>query len=355
MTDKNEKNRVKDIAKLAGVSPGTVSNALNNRRGVSERKRLEILRLADEIGYERVPHKRADEALRFIVFKRHGNVVDDTPFFSQLIKGIETESRKHGYELMVTHVGLRELASRDALHGLIGDSCEGLLLLATEMQASDMECFEQFGLPLVLIDNCFLGMRHSSVLINNIDGSFKAVKHLVDMGHRSIGLLHGKDHINNFYYRRQGFYEALSAFGLSCSECHELSLTSTLEGAYRDMSALLASGASLPTAFFAENDIISLGAVRALQENGLRVPHDISIIGFDDLPYCEIATPRLSTIRVLKREMGELAVRMLVETMRGPNAPVFKNEICTELVARDSVRMLSDAPEVTPSRFFGVL
>ena len=355
MTDKTDKNRVKDIARLAGVSPGTVSNALNNRRGVSEKKRLEILRLAEETGYERTPCKRTDEALRFVIFKRHGNVVDDTPFFSQLIKGIESESRRHGYELLVTHVGLRELTSRDALRGLVGDSCAGLLLLATEMQSADMDYFEQLGLPMVLIDNCFRDTRHNSVLINNADGSFRAVRHLIDMGHRDIGLLHGRDHINNFYYRRFGFYETLKVFGLTCAEHQEFSLTSTLDGAYRDMCGVIASGFSLPTAFFAENDIISLGAVRALQESGIRVPQDISIIGFDDLPYCEISTPRLSTVRVRKREMGECAVKMLVNTLRNPLAPVLKNQICTELAARDSVRLIGDAPALTPSALLGVL
>lgn len=110
-----------------------------------------------------------------------------------------------------------------------------------------------------------------------------------------------------------------------------------MDGAYRDMKEHLKKGAKMPTAFFADNDMIALGCIKAFQEFGYRVPEDISVIGFDDLPFCEISSPRLTTIKVFKYEMGQLAVRRVIELMKNGGKINTKTQICTEFVERDSV------------------
>jgi len=351
----SEGNRIEDIAKIVGVSAGTVSNALNNRRGVSEKKKMEILRVASSLGYNRNIQKKADETLRFIIFKRHGAVVDDTPFFSQLIKGIEIESRKNGYELLITHVNARDIREDGSIQVLEGDCSNGMILLATEMLASDLAAFERNDIPLVVLDNSFRGMEHDCVLINNEDGVYRAVKHLVDMGHRKIGLLHASDHINNFYYRRTGFYEIMKNFDLPVNPRHEILLSPRMEETYHDMISFLDGNTrDLPTAFFAENDIIGIGAMRAMQKVGIVVPEDISIVGFDDLPYTEVCTPSMTTLRVEKREMGELAVRTLVSRINGRMKAFSKLQLCTKLIIRDSVHGIADPPPLKASPMIGV-
>ena len=121
-----------------------------------------------------------------------------------------------------------------------------------------------------------------------------------------------------------------------------ITLSTTLNGAYQDMLAYLDKEPGLPTAFFVDNDMIALGAMKALQESGYRVPQDVSIIGFDDLPFCEIAVPRLTSLRVPKQEMGRLAVRRIVEMMQERSTAKTKIQICTEFIERDSVLELKN-------------
>ena len=110
-----------------------------------------------------------------------------------------------------------------------------------------------------------------------------------------------------------------------------------MDGAYRDMKEHLKKGKKMPTAFFADNDMIALGCIKAFRESGYKVPDDISVIGFDDLPFCEISSPRLTTIKVFKYEMGQLAVKRLIELMKSGSKINTKTQVCTEFVERDSV------------------
>lgn len=342
-----DSNRVADIAKIVGVSSSTVSNALNNRKGVSGEKKQEILKIAKEMGYERNVRKRADATLRFVIFKRHGAVVDDTPFFSQLIKGIETESKKSGYNLIVTHLNVSEFQDNDSLEKFKNDSSEGIIVLATELIAADLEYFKSVEVPIVMLDSCFRGKPLDCVIINNEDGIYQATKYLIDSGHRKIGLLHSANYISNFYYRRKSFYITMSDSGLYVDPAHEVHLTSTMEGAYKDMKAYLSGDkVELPEAYVAENDIIAIGAMRALNEAGIRIPEDISIIGFDDMPFCDVCTPRLTTIQVEKEAMGKLAVQMLVGKIKGTHTLPIKIQTCTKLIERESVRRIENAPEL---------
>ena len=122
-------------------------------------------------------------------------------------------------------------------------------------------------------------------------------------------------------------------------------LTVTMEDAYQQMLKYLDRNPKLPTAFFADNDNLALGAMQALKERGFSIPGDISIIGFDDLPFCEIAVPRLTSLRVPKQDMGRLAVREIVDMIQGKNTTKTKIQICTEFMERDSVRDLNDTKD----------
>jgi len=330
-----------DLAKLAGVSPGTVSNALNNRKGVSLETRERIIKIAEEMGYYRSVSKEDAKAIRFIIFKKHGYVVGDTPFFSALIEGIERECRAEGYEMLISHVIYKE-DNDDEIQEIINQKqVAGILLLATEMEEEDLIPFRNINVPIILLDNYFKEVSFDYVLMNNIKGAYQIVQYLIENGHVEIGCLGSSKDINNFRYRHEGFKGALIDANLSINCEYELLLEPTLEGAYRDMKEILAGKAfRLPTAYFAVNDIIALGAIRAMKENGISIPKQVSVVGFDDMPFCEISSPRLTTVRVHKQYIGKTAIRRLIQKIAEQDEIKVKIEIDTDIVVRESVRKL---------------
>lgn len=335
------KTIMQDIARIAGVSPGTVSNALNNRKGVGKEKREKILKIAEELGYYKNINKEESKAIRFIIYKKHGYVVSDTPFFSALIEGIERECRAEGYEMLISHVFYNEHSSDDVHEIIKQEQVAGVLLLATEMEEEDLEPFKKLNVPVILLDSYFKNADFDHIVINNTKGAYQAARYLIQKGHVEIGCLRSSKTINNFDYRYEGFKEALIENNLILNEEYELMLEPTLEGAYRDMKSILEKdGRKLPTAYFADNDIIALGAIRAMTEFNINIPEQVSVIGFDDMPFCEISNPALTTVRVYKQYIGKTAVRRLIQKLVDKDELKLKIEINTDIVQRESVKSI---------------
>ncbi len=334
--------RIKDIANELAISPATVSLVLNNKPGISEETRQKILTLVEEKGYTTnllsKPAFKNNRDIRFVIYKKHGKVVSETPFFSELIEGIDKEAREEGYNLLVSYINELDNTKMDVLRILEETSPDGILLLATEMNGEDIEPFKQLFLPLVLLDNNFEDERQLDiVIINNRQGTYEAVKYLVDLGHKEIGYLHSSVWINNFDERKLGFMNALNELGLKFNKHHVVEIEPTMEGAYNDVLKYLDSIRSLPSAFFSDNDIIAFGAMKAMREKGINIPQDVSIIGFDDMPFCEMIDPPLTTLRVYKQRMGRIAMRRLIEKIENNPEEVIRVEVNTELVERKSV------------------
>lgn len=332
------KTIMQDIAKLANVSPGTVSNALNNKKGVGKDTKERIIKIAEELGYYKNNDKEDVKTIKFIIFKKHGYVVSDTPFFSALIEGIERECRLEGYEVLVSHIISNE-DDNETINNIVNqDKVAGVLLLATEMEESDLDSFKNLNVPVVVLDSYFQNSEFDYVLMNNKRGAYQAVKYLLENGHVEIGCLGSSKPINNFNFRYDGFIHALEEVNIKINKEYELLLEPTLEGAYKDMKDILEKGkAKIPTAYFAFNDIIALGAIRAMKEFGINIPEQVSIVGFDDMPFSEISSPRLSTVRVYKQYIGKTAVKRLLQQISQQDEVKLKIEINTDLVKRDSV------------------
>lgn len=330
---------IRQLSEMTGFSQATVSNALNNKKGVNIETARRILETARACGYQA---QRKVEGIRFVIFKSGGQVVADTPFFSALIEGVESESRDASYEIKLLNLDSRESDYAQQLQQLLADSSYAILLLATEMSEDEVRPFAKCAAPLVLLDAWFEQTPFDSVLMSNTDSVCQATQFLLDRGHKKIGYLKSKVRTQNFRYREAGWRRALLRAGLEIDPAFIFSLTPTIEDAHTDMERLLKECPPLPTAFFADNDIIGLGAMKALMEYGIKIPNDVSIIGFDDLPFCKISTPGLTSIHVNKEEMGRMAVRRLVECINRGNPTVHsKIEICNTLIERDSVRVLN--------------
>ena len=331
------KASIKQISEMTGFSPATVSNALNNKKGVNRETQEKILAAARECGY--LSEGGPIHSIRFVIYKDTGRIVADTPFFSALIEGVEDESRRGAFETVICNLNRSAPDYEERLNQILTDPSSGILLLATELSEQEAARFKEARAPVVVLDNWFEESLFNSVLISNTDSACAAAEYLIRRGHKKIGYLQSEIPIKNFFYRFEGYERALKAHGLEPPEGGIVRLPPSMDGARERMNRLLKEGIALPSAYLADNDIIALGAMKAMQDNGISIPGDVSIIGFDDLPFCSITTPGLTTIRVFKQEMGRTAVRRLLELIRYGDRFVTKSQICTAFVERGSVKV----------------
>ena len=333
--------RVKDIAKEMNVSPATVSMVLNNKPGIGSETRKRILKYVEEIGYGKGPLSKPAlrcKNIRLVIYRKHGLVVSDTSFFSALMESIDCEARDEGYNLLISYVNEMENNSKmEVLRLLAENPPEGIFLLATEMNQKDILPFKQLNLPMLLLDSSIDEEGLDTVVIHNFQGAYLATRYLLDNGYTDIGYLHSSVWIQNFDERKEGLLAALLDAGLTCDRKHVYELEPTIEGSYRDMKQLIEQGMELPAACFADNDIIAMGAMKALKERGVRIPEDISIVGFDDMPFCEIAEPPLTTVKVYNRRMGALSVQRLIGRIENKFEETVKVQVSTGLIERQSV------------------
>lgn len=329
----------KELAAKLGLSAAAVSMALNHKPGVSESTRDRVLRAAKEQGFDFRRQRLAAEpqkgSIAFLMYRRHGAVVGDTLFFSSLSEGVAVACRAAGYRMNMLY--LHEENCRTELRNLLSTDTRGIILLGTEMRAEDFAPFLSLPLPLVVLDTYFEDIPKDCVLINNVQGSYIATNYLIAKRKQQPGYLRSSYAIGNFEERADGFYKAIRRNGMSTSASVVHRVAPSAEGAYADMKALIAQGEKLATCYFADNDLIAAGAIRAFKEAGYRIPEDIGIIGFDNTAMCEILEPPLTTVHVPKQAMGQLAVERLVAIMHEKPSANVKIEIATSLVKRGSL------------------
>lgn len=327
---------IRELSRMTGFSPATVSNALNHKKGVNSETARIIFKAARESGYIT---ETSVTKIKLVVFRKNGSIVDDTPFFPALIRGFELECRRFGYEMVLCNVDQRDADYEQEVHSILSENGSAAVILGTEMMDGDLEIFRKAPCPLVLLDHWTESMEFNAILINNADAARMATEYLIENNHKEIGYIQGAYRIKGFRSRFVGYQSALRKHGLPCQQNNLFTVSTTMNGAYRDMLEILEKREDLPTAFFADNDMIALGCMKAFQEKGYRIPDDISIIGFDDLPFSEISSPRLSTMRVPNTEMGMMAVRRIVDMINGKDQIAVKVQVCPKLIVRDSVRM----------------
>lgn len=329
------KASIKQISEITGYSPATISNALNHKKGVNRKTANTIFQVAKEIGY--ISENKISK-IKLVIYKRNGLIIDDSPFFSVLLKGVENECRASGYEMVMCNLDRTTPDFEEQVNAILNDTSTAVILLGTELLDDEFPLFMNGHCPIVLLDCWSSNFPMNAVLINNADSAVNAVQYLIKRGHRKIGYLRGKFRIKAFTSRFAGYSRSLAKNNISLNNEYIFTVSTTMDGAYKDMREHLEKRPKMPTAFFADNDMIALGCIKAFEEYGYRVPEDISVIGFDDLPFCEISTPRLTTIKVYKYEMGQLAVRRLIELMKDGHSKInTKTQVCTEFVERDSV------------------
>lgn len=340
----------RELAKKIGVSPATLSLVINKKPGISDSMRSRVLAKIEEYGLTDMLRSdtespaTAGNNICFVVYKRHGGILDQSPFFLYIMEGVESRAHKYGYNLLFLSIDRRN-PMEEQIARLMSMDCKGIVIFATEMLEDDVAFFADLPFPYVLLDNDFPRMNLDSVAINNTLGTYQAVEHLVGLGHTRIGYLKSRIFINSFGERDAGFFDVMRHFGLSLDKRNIYELDFSEEGSYQEFKRMLATSRSLPTAFVTDDDTIASGAIKALAEIGITIPDNISIVGFDDRPLCELCEPKLSSIRVPKYVFGAMAIDLLVKRIddpcvKGDDIRSFKYRIGTELMIRSSVRRL---------------
>ena len=329
---------LKEIAAAARVSPSTVSLVLNGKNGVGAQKRAEITRLLTENGYSIQPRRDSERprSICFLKFSRHGNLVNgNADFVANILDAVELECRRLGYEFRVVVFHGDQFAEIiDKVHSNMPD---GILLLGTELAEADIPLLSLIQAPLVIVDNELEHYNYSCVDMDNVEASYQIARYLHQMGHTDIGYLYNRMPSFNCAARFAAFRAALSQFRLQLPEAKIIRVSPSLTGTCQEILDYLHGGGQLPRALVATNDTIALGALKAFQAFGLRVPEDISIIGFDNIQFSSISFPSLTTIAVSCRDMGTWAVRLLHEQILSPGDSAVKVRVGVSLVERESV------------------
>ncbi len=333
------KVNIKKISELSGFSVATVSNALSNKRGVNKDTAERIIKIARECGYIK---EEKIKRIKLVTYRDSGAVFTESPFFSRLLDSIEAESRRLGYDVSIVNLYRRHTDYEESVRELLNDTMSAFLLVGTEMNEEDAKVFADGSMPLVMVDNYFEDLCFDTVLMDNEDSVVKAVNFLIENGHRDIGYLQGDTRIRNFVSRGRGYRRALLDNGITPDDDWVFSVNPSVMGAFDGINRYIEAGRKMPTAFFADNDMIALGAMQALQKNGFSIPEDISIIGFDDITLGEAFSPGLTTVSVDIPAMGRLAVRRLVEQIQNRDDAHSCTRLYNNLVVRGSVGKYKD-------------
>lgn len=339
---------IRDLAKLIDVSPATVSIVLNEKKGVSEDTRKKVQEAINTYQYKpaaRRPKKGRDVLL--VKYYKTGMLVEENQgFISMIIDSIEEQLRTKqlGMTMTVAKTGLD-----CALHSIDYDKYCGLLLIATEVMEDDFSSLNAIPIPFVVVDNTVPNHRCSSVCMNNGENVFMALKYCRECGHRQIGYLGSATRAGNFSERRDAFLRYAEELNFNFNPADEFLVTPTMLGAHDDFAGILEGKPELPSCFFAENDTLALGAMKALKEAGYKIPDDISLIGFDDIPYSSISSPALTTVHVQRNIIGKQSVIQLMQLIEDSRFIPMKTRITGRLMVRASVKQINSLPPTSSS------
>lgn len=310
-----------DVARKAGVSTSTVSHVLNRTRFVSEVTTAKVEAAIKELNYQ--PSSLA-RAMVVQETRTIGLIVPDNinAFFAELARGIENYGFDAGYSVMLCNSGRSAEREIAYLEMLISKRVDGVIYMTSDLAAERLESLHERDIPVVTFDRSYEGV--DAILIDNFQGGYDATKHLIGLGHRRIGCLAGPDSPSRSHDRVVGYQEALRGAGLEVDEALVEPADWTHRGGQRASERLLSLG-SKPSALFACNDTMAIGALAYLHSNGYRVPEDVSVVGFDNIIASAFAYPPLTTIATPIQDIGHRLCRLLLERISGGQPTVTRH------------------------------
>jgi LacI family transcriptional regulator len=331
---------IKDVAQAASVSTATVSHVINGTRPVSEETQHRVLQAMEDLNYQLNAVARG---LRTKKTRLLALVIPDitNPFFTDFARGFQDAADQRDYVVIVCNTDRdlqRELRYLDMLRQ---QQVDGLALNPAGVTARDLKQLLKAQVSVVLVGSQIDDPNFDVVMVDNVRGGQDAVQHLIDLGHVRIGLVSGPRTTSSGMLRYQGYCQALEANRLSFEEQLVEEGDFTYEGGYACMQRLLALE-SRPTAVFATSDVMALGAKKAIEDAGLRIPADLSLIGFDDIPELARSRPALTTVAQPRYPMGWETARLLLERVEQSSPPERRKVVMEHrLVVRESTATLA--------------
>jgi len=320
------------IARAAAVSLGTVSHVINGTATVREPLRHRVLAAVKSLGYE--PNELS-RGLRLNRTNIIGVIIPDitNPFFPGVVRGIEDVAYKDSYRLVLCNTDNDPNKEALCLGQLKSFLPAGILLIPAPDSTISANIS---GPPVVCVDRRPDGWKGDIVTVANRDGAYKAARHLIEMGHRQIGVISGPSHLTNAVERVRGFRQALDDAGISIGPEYIQEAQFDRNSGYTSTIRLLQL-LPRPTAIFATNDLMAMGALLAIRDAKLVCPKDVSVISFDGLDVTELTDPAMTTVYQPGYQLGYSAARLLLERIDGSDAPAKEIELETELRVRHSV------------------
>ena len=332
-----------DVAARAGVSVATVSRALSgDPKQVSAPALQRIIDAAEELEY--IPNNLARN-MRSGTARILGLVISDigNPFFTAVTRGAEDVAQRHGYSLVLSSTDENPEREAASLGVMAAERAAGIIVATTNENGTVLRRVRDMGMAIVAIDRHIIDLPTDSVVVDNESAAHEAVSHLVRLGHRRIAIVGGPSDADTARERQRGYQRALREANIPIGP------DLCCRGDFREAAALNMTRDLLdlpdpPTAIFAVNNLTTIGVLGAVRERGLKVPTDISIVGFDDIPTGELLDPPLTVVRQPTYRVGAQAAKLLIRRLRDPSAPVREVVLAASLIVRGSTGQLRASP-----------
>lgn len=307
---------IKDVARLSGVSPMTVSRVINQSQRVSPVTRSRVEQAISELGY--VPSRLA----RGLSRQKTGTIaliVPDVanPFFTLIVRGAEDVARRAGYRVLLCDTRSDLTLEAEVIEEMIAHRVEGIVIApVSDASRGQLKRLARFGVPFVLIDRTIPGVECDVVLGDSAAGARRLVEHLIALGHRRIGMIVEDENVSTARERRAGYAEALEGAGIPLDSALVSRATADPHGGLGGMQTLLRL-AERPTAVFTVNNLVALGAIEAVRAAGLEVPDDVALVCYDDIEYASRLYPFLTVMLQPAETFGSLGTQLLLERIEG--------------------------------------
>lgn len=326
--------RIKDVAREAGVSTATVSHVINKTRRVTDETRERVLRAIERCGYYPNAHARSLASGRSNTL---GLIISDisNPFFPELVKSIERAAFERGYDLILSNTNYEAERTSSYVQRLIERKVAGVALMTSEMDTALVGELARQRVCVVFLDLGSAGQCMNNIVVDYDTGIEEAIAHLVALGHREIAFVGGPRHLRSAVKRLDAFRASLARH-LPAAEPQVYDGDFKLDGGRRAARALMERGEEMPTAVVAANDMMALGVMQEFRECGVEVPRDVSVVGFDDIAFAQLAAPPLTTVSLPREELGRSAVEALIVSIEHSEHEGTDIHVATRLVARAS-------------------
>lgn len=337
---------IRDVAEEADVSISTVSHVINNTRYVSDETRARVLAAIKKLNYHQ---NRLASSLRHRKTHTIGVLLPNSanPYFAQILAGIEAACFDQNYHIILGNANDDPQREQSYLAVLLSRQVDGILLISTGSFERSSKLLSENNTPVVMVDRFADFDTVDEIFTDNRKGGYLATHYLLSLGHTRIGCITGPSHLTPSAVRVKGYEDALIEAGLVPDPGLIATGDFQHKGGY-DAAVTLLQVDDKPTAIFACNDLMAVGAIAALLENGHRVPQDISVIGYDDIPLASYANPPLTTIAQPAREIGHLAVERLLQRLDNPLIAARHEVLPVSLVERESCMALTPTAKSDP-------